>query len=257
LLPGGRAEDPAVHGPGPRPPAGLHGEDPALAVSRPGAARCADRLPAPRTGRPRLHGRRLAGSAVRRHPADAGFGEDARGSQRGYRRPGANGGAVLMKAMGDLGNKGIDDVLGALASSGDPGAAGVASAITAAAAAGLVELAAGLAARRIAGENSGEDAQRMRELAEQAGKLRATLVTYGEEDARACARVAKARQGREQSRARAGAGDPPVAIAEAAAAVAERAAEVAGSGRWAFTADAVVAGELAAAAARGCAQIVE
>ena len=45
--------------------------------------------------------------------------------------------------------------------------------------------------------------------------------------------------------------------ARAAAAVAERAAEVADAGDWTFTADAVVAGELAAAAARGCAQLVE
>jgi hypothetical protein len=45
------------------------------------------------------------------------------------------------------------------------------------------------------------------------------------------------------------ASDPPLAIAESAAAVAERAAEVAEAGQWAFTPDAIVAGELAAAAA--------
>ena len=53
------------------------------------------------------------------------------------------------------------------------------------------------------------------------------------------------------------ASEPPLAIAEAAAAVAERAAEVAEAGDWTFTADAVVAGELAAAAAHGCAHLVE
>ena len=94
-------------------------------------------------------------------------------------------------------------------------------------------------------------------LAQQAGKLRRRLLDAGDEDARTYAQVAKAREGREQARALDRASEPPLAIAEAAAAVAERAAEVAAAGDWAFTADAVVAGELAAAAARGCAHLVE
>jgi len=162
--------------------------------------------------------------------------------------------------MAELGRRGVAEALDALASPREPAAAGVASAVTAAAAAGVVELAAGLAAKRIAegDRRPGDDAvDRMQELAQQACKLRARLLTAADEDARAYARVTKAREGREQARALDRASDPPLAIAEGAAAVAERAAEVADAGDWTFTADAVVAGELAAAAARGCAQLVE
>ena len=60
----------------------LHGEDAALALGRPGAARRADRLPAPGARCPRLHRRGLARAPLRRHPADAGFGQDARRAQR-------------------------------------------------------------------------------------------------------------------------------------------------------------------------------
>jgi formiminotetrahydrofolate cyclodeaminase len=162
--------------------------------------------------------------------------------------------------MGDLGDKGIAEALADLASPREPAAAGVASAVTAATAAGVVELTATLAAKRIAEQDQGNGdgaADRMNELAQQACKLRGRLLAAADEDARAYARVIKARQGHEQSRALDRASDPPLAIAEGAAAVAERAAEVADAGNWTFTADAIVAGELAAAAARGCAQLVE
>jgi len=162
--------------------------------------------------------------------------------------------------MGDLGKKGMAEALSALASPREPAAAGVASAVSAAAAAGVVELTATLAAKRLAEEdraNGDGGADRMRELAQQAEKLRGRLLAAAEEDARAYGRVIKARRGHEQSRALDRASDPPLAIAEGAAAVAERAAEVADAGNWTFTADAIVAGELAAAAARGCAQLVE
>ena len=161
--------------------------------------------------------------------------------------------------MAELGSRRIEEALAALASPREPAAAGVASAFTAAAAAALVELAATLAANKIAAEDrdAGEVADRMRTLAQQAGKLRQRLLAAGDEDARAYAQVARAREGRDQARALDRASDPPLAIAEGAAGVAERAAEVAEAGDWAFTADAVVAGELAAAAARGCAQLVE
>jgi formiminotetrahydrofolate cyclodeaminase len=161
--------------------------------------------------------------------------------------------------MTELGSRKIEDAFAALASPREPAAAGVASAFTAAAAAALVELAAALAANKIAAQDRdvGEDADRMRTVAQQAGKLRRRLLDAGDEDARTYAQVAKAREGREQARALDRASEPPLAIAEAAAAVAERAAQVAAAGDWAFTADAVVAGELAAAAARGCAHLVE
>lgn len=159
--------------------------------------------------------------------------------------------------MAELGTKGVAEALDVLASPGEPAAAGVASAITAAAAAGVVELAAGLAAKRVSEQGRNDESDRMRELAQQAGKLRARLLAAGDEDARAYAGVTKAREGQRRARALDRASDPPLAIAEGAAAVAERAAEVADAGDWSFTADAVVAGELAAAAARGCAQLVE
>lgn len=159
--------------------------------------------------------------------------------------------------MAELGTKGVAEALDVLASPGEPAAAGVASAITAAAAAGVVELAAGLAAKRVSEQGRNDESDRMRELAQQAGKLRARLLAAADEDARAYAGVTKAREGQRRARALDRASDPPLAIAEGAAAVAERAAEVADAGDWSFTADAVVAGELAAAAARGCAQLVE
>ena len=161
--------------------------------------------------------------------------------------------------MAELGSRKIEEALAALASPREPAAAGVASALTAAAAAALVELAAALAANKIAAQdrNVGDGADRMRALAQQADKLRRRLLDAGDEDARTYAQVAKAREGRDQARALDRASEPPLAIAEAAAAVAERAAEVAEAGDWAFTADAVVAGELAAAAAHGCAHLVE
>ena len=162
--------------------------------------------------------------------------------------------------MAELGRRDLSDALAALASPAEPAAAGVASALSAAAAAGLVELAAALAAKKLVDGNPGTSdgaGDRMRELARQAGKLRERLLAAGDEDARTYAQVFKAHEGREQARALDRASDPPLAIAEGAAAVAERAAEVAEAGEWGFTADVVVAGELAAAAARGCAQLVE
>jgi len=124
----------------------------------------------------------------------------------------------------------------------------------------VVELAAGLAAKRVGEHERGnghDSAERLRELAQQAAKLRTRMLACADEDAKAYARVIKARGGRERTRALDRASDPPLAIAEGAAAIAERAAEVVGAGDWTFTADAAVAGELDAAAARGCAQLVE
>ena len=98
----------------------------------------------------------------------------------------------------------------------------------------------------------------MRELAQQAGKLRARLLAAGDEDARAYAEVTKAREGHETRPGRWTA--PATRHSQSRRAppqVAERAAEVADAGDWSFTADALVAGELAAAAARGSAQLVE
>ena len=76
-------------------------------VLRPGAAERAGGLHAPGPRHPRLHRRRLAGAAVRRHPADAGAGEGAGGAERGHRRGGTHGRAVLAvgsDAHGDQGS---------------------------------------------------------------------------------------------------------------------------------------------------------
>ena len=80
--------------------------------------------------------------------------------------------------MAELGSRKIEEALAALASPREPAAAGVASALTAAAAAALVELAAVLAANKIAAQdrNVGDGADRMRALAQQADKLRRLYV---------------------------------------------------------------------------------
>src|SRR5690242_9517380 len=122
--------------------------------------------------------------------------------------------------MAELGRRDLSDALAALASPAEPAAAGVASALSAAAAAGLVELAAGLAAKKLVDGNpraSDGAADRMRGLGRQAGKLRERLLAAGDEDVRTYGQVFKANQGRERARALDRASDPPLAIAEGAA----------------------------------------
>ena len=146
----------------------------------------------------------------------------------------------------------ISDALAALASRSEPHAAGVASAFTTATAAALVELTGGLAADRIGAEGAaaqGETEARLRVLGARAGELRERLLVVAAEDTEAYATVIGARQASARARALAHASDPPLAIAESAAEVAEAAAEIAAAGSWAFSADAVVAAKLAAAAA--------
>ena len=75
---------------------GMHGQDPPLAVGGPDAAERARRIHVVRARHPRVHGRRLAGPVVRRHPADAGARQVARGAERGHRRGRQDGGAVLI-----------------------------------------------------------------------------------------------------------------------------------------------------------------
>ena len=158
-----------------------------------------------------------------------------------------------------LGSRQVGDALDALASPAKPAAAGVASALACAAAAALVELTAGLAADRVAVESGAaraEAALRLRGLATRARELRRRLLAAADEDAHAYAEVTAARDGATRAQALARASEPPLAIAECAAEVAEAAAETARSGAWGFTADAIVAGELAVAAARGGAELV-
>ncbi|HEX5955613.1 MAG TPA: cyclodeaminase/cyclohydrolase family protein [Solirubrobacterales bacterium] len=150
------------------------------------------------------------------------------------------------------------ETLDALASRTQPPAAGVASALAAAAAAALVELTAGLAADRVQADGGagGQGEARLRTLVDRSAELRRRLLATADDDARAYAEVIGAREAAARARALSRASEPPLVIAEAAAEIAEAAAEAARAGSWAFTADAVVAGSLAAAAARGGAELV-
>lgn len=161
--------------------------------------------------------------------------------------------------MRKLADRRVREALAALASRAQPAAAGVASALSCAAAAALVELTAGLAADRLASEGSGARAgtdARLRELAARAAELVAHVLDIADEDAAAYAQALGARTAADRARALSGASEPPLAIAECAAEVAEAAAETARAGGWAFQADAIVAAELAMAAARGAASLV-
>ena len=148
--------------------------------------------------------------------------------------------------------------LAAIAARAEPAAAGVASALTCATAASLAELSAGLAADRLAAERgAGDGAEaRMRALATRASELRELLIAAADDDCEAYAAVGAARDAADRARALALASDPPLAIAEIAAELAEVAAEIAAAGSWAFSADAFVAGKLAAAAARAGEEMV-
>ena len=154
----------------------------------------------------------------------------------------------------------IREILAELGGSAEPPAAGVATALSCAVAASLVELSAGLAAKRLAEDQEHLDpeaAARMESLASRAGELRARLMEVADEDEEAYAQVARADDADGRAAALAAAADPPLAIAECAAEVAEAAAETAAAARdWAFGADAEVAADLAAAAARGAARLV-
>ena len=156
--------------------------------------------------------------------------------------------------MAELARRQVRDALAALASRTESPAAGVASALAAATAAALVELTAGLAADRVGAESG--DSARLQSLAKKSSELRERLLAMADDDSRVYAQVTKAKDGADQARALDRATEPPLAIAECAADVAEAAEEVARAGTWAFRADAVVAGELAAAAAAAGGEMV-
>jgi formiminotetrahydrofolate cyclodeaminase len=161
--------------------------------------------------------------------------------------------------MAELASRQVGEALAALASREQPPAAGVASALTAAAAAALVELSAGLAAKRLALEASDAEtaaASRMRALSERAAELRARLLSAADEDVAAFSAVARADDPAGRANALADATGPPLLIAECSSEVAEAAAETVEAGDWEFRPDAVVAGELAAAAALCSAELV-
>ncbi len=147
----------------------------------------------------------------------------------------------------------MEDALAELASPDSPPAGGVAAALTCATAAALVELSAGLAAKRVAAD--GEDATGLTQLGQGAGQARKRMLEVADEDVQAYGRV-MAGDAAGRAAALASASEPPLEVAEAAAVVAVAGARVAAAGEWAFTADALVAARLAAAAAASAAELV-
>lgn len=161
--------------------------------------------------------------------------------------------------MSGLADRSVGEALAALAAPDRPPAAGVASALAGAAAAALVELTARLAAERLAADDSrpGVEAEtRLRALAARAAELGERLLLAADDDERTYARVLDAPDSAARAAALSEASEPPLAVAEWAAELAEAANAITHAGSWSFTADAIVAGELAAAAARGGAELV-
>ncbi len=146
--------------------------------------------------------------------------------------------------------------LDAIADRDEAAAAGVACALTCATAAALVELTAPLAADRLESTGGGSDSVAMRALGARGAELRAAALNAADDDARAYAAVVEAPDAAARAAALELASEPPLAIAETAAVVATAAAHIAAAGSWPFTPDAIAACELAAAAARGAANLV-
>ena len=88
----------------------------------------------------------------------------------------------------------MEDALAELASPDSPPAGGVAAALTCATAAALVELSAGLAAKRVAAD--GEDATGLTQLGQGAGQARKRMLEVADEDVQAYGRVMAGRCGR-------------------------------------------------------------
>jgi len=154
--------------------------------------------------------------------------------------------------VGGLSDSRVGDALAGLASAADPAAAGAASALACATAAALVELTGGRAAQRLGAEGGGvgpAEAERLRGLAARAAELRARMPAIADADAGLYAEVARAPDAEARAAALSRASETPLEIAAAAS-------EVASAGRWPFTPDAIVAAELALAAARAGSELV-
>lgn len=127
--------------------------------------------------------------------------------------------------MSPLADQSLHEVLDALASADAGPAAGVAAAATCAQAAALVELTAGLAARRC-GAGDGARAQRMEEIAMRAAALRRCAASSADDDVAAYGAI-RGLAGAERAGALSRAADVPAALAAQAAETAGLAAEVA------------------------------
>ena len=93
--------------------------------------------------------------------------------------------------------------------------------------------------------------------AERARELQRRSLVIAEQDIQAYARVREAGGGAERARALTEASEPPLAMTELAAELAETATDVAKIGSWAFVADLHAASELAAGGARASYRLVE
>jgi formiminotetrahydrofolate cyclodeaminase len=147
----------------------------------------------------------------------------------------------------------VRGLLAELASPGPSGGGGAAAALTGAAAAALVEMVAGVAARRAPGDEG------LRGIASEAGALRERLLGLIERDVAAFGLVVAARRSAGDERAARvrealiGATEVPLELAQASARVLEHCAAVLPAARPSTIADVGVAATLAAAALEGAA----
>ena len=149
--------------------------------------------------------------------------------------------------MSPLADQSLNEILDALAAADAGPAAGVAAAATCAQAAALVELTAGLAARRSrAGDGTG--VRRMEEIAVRAAALRGLAASGADDDVAAYGAI-RGLAGAERAAALSRAADVPAGLAAQAAETAGLAAEVAGQAAGAaWAADVQAATVLAQAA---------
>jgi formiminotetrahydrofolate cyclodeaminase len=164
--------------------------------------------------------------------------------------------------MGDLADRSLSQLLDDVAAESPSPGGGSSCALACALAAGLVEMAAGFTLAR---EEYAEHHERMASLRARAGELRAQALALAEEELQVYGAVLEVLREPAEEPGRAerldaalsDAADSPLAIARAAAEVAEQAAEVAGSGNRHLRGDAVAGALLAEAACAAAARLAE
>ncbi|MBM3667942.1 MAG: hypothetical protein FJW90_10800, partial [Actinobacteria bacterium] len=106
-------------------------------------------------------------------------------------------------------------------------------------AAALLELSAGLTAKRLAEAGDDAAAEAQIEIQRSASEIRGTLVSAADTDSAVCEQVMAASDPEARARALDRASEPPLSVAESCADLAAAAAETAARSReWAFNADA-------------------
>jgi formiminotetrahydrofolate cyclodeaminase len=192
---------------------------------------------------------------VRRHHANARAGQDARGGEHRHRRRGQDGGALLIPAEDQpaLAQLPLSELLDRLAADTPAPGGGSASAVVCALAAGLVEMAAKLGGKRVPPHAAG----RARELRGRALALAQTdLGAY--ELILAALRLPASDPARAErlEQAVAQASQPPLAIAQVGAELADLAVQVARGSRPHPAGDATAAALLAEAGCRAATILV-